>query len=127
MAKINNLVDLAEVVGARNCSDFEELIAVISRRLYKDTECGISFYAKDCKSIWLAGYCEGTDAECPGHEMFFPFDSDEFFKQVGIADKEGCDLWNKTHGCEKCGPEDECGNRQVNPKCEKCGGSGMII
>ena len=41
----------------------------------------------------VAGYAEGVDAECPSHEMVFPFDDEDFDAAVKEADQEGCDLW----------------------------------
>jgi hypothetical protein len=44
-----------------------------------------------------------------------------------VADKDGCELWDETHGCDDCGEEDEFGNRPINPECVSCGGAGAVI
>lgn len=94
---IRNLLDLSMHLG---CA---ETVASISRRLYKDTECGISFWA-DRTSVSVAGYAEGTDAECQPYVLTFPFTDTEFDKAVENADAEGCLLFDETH-CSECGAE----------------------
>ena len=105
MAKwIYNLTDLAHHVGAATVNG-------IAHRLYKDTECGISFLANGDRRVTLTGYCEGSDRWCPPHSLDFPFSKEEFDAAVDEADRDGCDTWDETHGCAECGPEDVNGDR----------------
>lgn len=127
---IENDQQLADEVG-------EETPDRVGRRLYKATECGIGFAFRK-GGIILAGYCEGTDRECPSYEMNYPFEANDFWKTVEQADKDGCELWNQTHGCEKCWPNgtvDDVGNTfepgeiggPVNPDCQNCQGFGIVL
>ena len=131
---INNIKELAQEVCAS-----DDTARGVARRLYKDTNCGIGFYSES-GSIVLSGYCEGTDMDCESHVLEYPFAPDEFWKLVNQADQDGCDMWDKTHGCEKCwggevvcdewgneaGPEDY-GVRPVDKECKECGGNGIVI
>lgn len=118
---IRNLEALAEHVGAGRPTDES-----IARRLYKDTNCGISFWT-DGKRVVVAGYCEGSERECPPHAFEFPFEERAFDEAVEEADNEGCEVWNDTHGCEKCNTSEIDGDKPVDPNCQACGGAGMVI
>lgn len=92
---IRDLAELAAHVGA-----YRPTVKSIAHRLYKDTDCGISFWAPEGDSpdrVVVAGYAEGTDAECPNHELKFPFESDDFDLTVETADREGVELFEETH------------------------------
>jgi len=119
---IRNLSDLAARVGANR--DTEKSIA---RRLFKDTECGISFWTTQT-GVGVAGYCEGDVGDCPSYTLDYPFTETEFEDAVEVADRDGCELWDETHGCAVCG--EEIGGRiliPVNPDCESCKGRGEPI
>ena len=89
----------------------------------------------------VAGYCEGTDQDCEPHEVLLPCKPGEIDEAIADADKDGCRLWNETHGCEKCWPDgycDEWGNewspeednwvgQPINSECKTCNGIGTII
>lgn len=89
----------------------------------------------------VAGYTEGTDRECTPHEVLLPCMTEEVDLAILVADQDGCDLWNETHGCYHCYPEgycDEVGNewapdgdnwigQPINPECVTCQGLGTII
>ena len=126
---IRNIQDLAQLVeSARDASTGatdEETGKSIARRLYKDTSCGISFWHNDC-GIVVTGYCEGSDDYIEGHPLGFPFDEAKFWEAVEAADKDGCNTWDETHGCEECGEEVD-GRIPVNPDCTNCDGDGIII
>lgn len=94
-----NLADLAAHLGASNVDGIE-------KRLFKDTICGISFYAnRETGEVSVAGYAEGTgDASCVPITFTFPIDLDEFDKAVERADLEGCELFDEYH-CSVCGGE----------------------
>ena len=51
--------------------------------------------------------------------------ADEADKQK--AEEEAEEIWNDTHGCPDCGPENDYGYRSINPACKTCKGEGMII
>ena len=101
----------------------------LSRSIFKYTECGCSFYHDPAgEYVSVSGYVEGYDGELPSHRLYFPFAYSRFLKALGEADKEGCDVWNDTHGCEDCGEEDPyTGYRPVNPNCKTCNGEGQIL
>lgn len=126
---IRNIQELAhEVSAARDASvgaTDEETAKSIARRLYKDTRCGISFWT-DGATVVVSGYCEGVDVDCQNHELTFPFETEKFWEAVEEADKDGCEMWDMTHGCEKCGEEID-GHIPVNPGCKSCGGHGTVI
>ena len=131
---INNLKELSEEVCAA-----DDTASSIAKRLYKDTNCGIGFHS-DPKYVLVSGYCEGIDQECESYQIEYPFRADEFWEFVKQADKDGCELWDKTHGCEDCwggesicnewgdivGPQDY-GMRPIDTGCTGCSGEGMII
>lgn len=89
----------------------------------------------------VSGYCEGTDIECDSHEVFLSCTPDAIDDAISQADKDGRDLWDQTHGCQKCHPDgtcDEWGNewspdgdnwigQPVNPDCVECKGSGVVL
>jgi len=106
-----NLADLA----AHLCAP-RDTAASIAKRLFKDTRCGISFYAyPDGHQALVAGYAEGAgDAYCEPIILAFPIDLDEFDRAVEQADQEGCDLWDEHH-CHACGAE-----KGYEENCESC-------
>ena len=109
--------------------DGDDMAKRIARRLYKSTSCGISFWT-DGGRVIVTGYCEGTDRECQGHAITYPFREADFWAACDEADADGCAVWNETHGCEKCWPEGEYGEhdeRPINPGCPECKGQGTII
>lgn len=86
-------------------------------------------------SVSVAGYCEGTDMECPEHGLDFPFSPGEFYAMVEAADQDGCALWDDTHGCEDCAthlgipvedgvPAEPC---PVWKACPSCEGHGIVL
>ncbi len=102
---INNFDDLCELVQpARNEPKS------VARRLYKDTECGISFNAMEAR-VFLAGYAEGSDVDLPWYTLEYPFTAERFWGVVKQADQDGCDAWDEANdgGCE-------------NPECLDCYG-----
>jgi hypothetical protein len=94
---INTIFDLARETGVGGDIDAATANRRIASRLFKDTECGISFRS-DCGGVVVAGYCEGTDAECPPIALSYPFPPETFWDAVQQADKDGCDLWDEVHG-----------------------------
>ena len=77
--------DLKDYFGTEN----------IERMVYKYTDCGCCYLAKE-DYISIAGYAEGSgDAECPEHLLYFPFTIEEWENALSEADREGCELWEE--------------------------------
>lgn len=73
----------------------------VGRVLFKYTDCGCCYLAKE-DYVSVAGYAEGSgDAECAEHRLYFPFTIEEWCDAVEAADQEGCELW------EECNRDDE--------------------
>jgi hypothetical protein len=127
---IHSVFGLAEEVSAtRDGSEGDGADVVgrsIAHRLFKDTSCGVSFWSQPTKVV-ITGYCEGSDHYIEGRELCFPFTADQFWAAVNAADRDGCDVWDATHGCNDCGEPDEFGDIACNPQCRTCGGEGMVL
>lgn len=94
---VNSIWDLAEEIGLGLKGEEAELVVrSIAKRLFKDTECGISF-SSTCEGVTVAGYAEGSDAELPGHTLEYPFPPDHFWEAVKVADQEGCEEWERAN------------------------------
>lgn len=126
-----------EIGGDVTARDAETAGRLIAKQLYKNTSCGISFIPDD-NGVRVAGYCEGWDGECSPHRLQYPFTMNEFWEAVEAADKDGCDAWDDSHGCEQCWDEDnvpldeagaprEFGNWPVNKECPHCAGEGVAL
>ena len=73
----------------------------IEKMVFKYTDCGCCYLAKE-GYVSIAGYAEGSgDAECPEHRLYFPFTYEEWSNALKEADQEGCDLWHE------CNDEEE--------------------
>jgi len=90
---IQNIRDLAREVGIPDCfeGDFGKAVGLY---VYKNTECGCVFESLD-DGVRFAGYAEGADADCPDHYLKYPFDADEFWSELYVADYEGIDMWHE--------------------------------
>ncbi len=95
---ICNLDDLAHTIGAGHQT--EESIA---KRLFKDTECGITFSAH-AAGVTVAGFAEGSDAECPPHALDYPFSAEEFEAAITEADTEGCEAFDDANEYDEHAP-----------------------
>ena len=114
MDKGNRAFNIADL--AAHLSAARDTAASIAKRLFKDTECGISFYVYPGGTrVTVAGYADGSgDAYCEPIVMAFPIDLAEFDKAVERADQEGCDLFDEFH-CHICGSE-----TGYEEPCENC-------
>jgi hypothetical protein len=94
-----SLKDLAVYVGAENyLRPYTTTGAVsgIARRLYKDTDCGITFtYTEKPPSVKVAGFCEGSQGYGIPYTLYFPFTQREWNDAVKSADLDGCDEWHQ--------------------------------
>ena len=100
----------------------------LERSLFKYTRCGccIGFYHDH---LSVNGYVEGWDGELPTIDLEWGrFTIKQFNQAVEVADQQGVDMWNDTHGCPDCGiGESEYGGLCVNPECKSCEGAGEVI
>lgn len=79
--------DLKRALG---CND-------INNYCFKYTECGCCYSSRQ-GGIMVCGYAEGSgDAECPSHNLDFPFTLEQFNTALQLADDEGCELWDMCH------------------------------
>jgi hypothetical protein len=120
---ITNVADLAEHLGA------DPTEASIAKRIYRATECGAWLkITDDATNVEIGSIVEGVDGPTAGPEVLtFPFTVPEFDAAVQTVEDQASEIWNATHGCEQCGPEDDGGYRHVNPECAGCKGEGVII
>jgi len=78
--------------------------------------------------IAIGSIVEGVDWNTETHELKYPFTEEDFWEAIALVECEAKDIWNSTHGCEKCGEEDyETGYIAINPLCESCKGKGIIM
>ena len=81
--------------------------------------------------LGVGSIVEGIDAEVPTIEVpCRPLRTlrRRFYRAVENVNTQAGELWNQTHGCEACGPEDpETGYRAINPACKACDGHGTVI
>jgi hypothetical protein len=121
------ILDHTDLAKHLDCEPTEGGIGSV---LYRNTECGIIFSLVP-GGVSVAGYCEGVDETCDPRTLAYPFDSADFDKLVGDADKDGITLWNQTHGCPECFDADrdpyDDGPALVDPNCAFCGGEGVIL
>lgn len=135
MTTINNLRELAEEVCYAVYDDDtdEQLKKRIAKALFKATSSGICFgLTEEGSGVEMAGYCEGLDYwDFDNHCLQFPFEMEEFWKAATMADKDGVNAWNETHGCDECASagwgNPETGYTMINPECPSCNGDGIII
>jgi predicted RNA-binding Zn-ribbon protein involved in translation (DUF1610 family) len=87
---IATLEELAEHLGAAHPT-----VESIAKRLFKDTECGISFTVADGECI-VAGYVEESDTVCPPYKLRLGyFTAEQFDRAVEMADEDGCRIFNE--------------------------------
>ncbi len=105
--------------------DFEEYW---SRRVYKGTTCGAWLVVEDIDQIALGSIVEGVDYGTATYYLTWPFTSADFGDALDKIETEARDIWNDTHGCKDCYPEQNEGldGMIVNPDCKTCKGHGVI-
>lgn len=75
--------------------------------------------------IVISSVITGTDTHLSPEYLTFPFTGTEFDKAVKNAEAH-TNLWNTTHGCEACDPENHPdGGGPINPDCTVCDGTGI--
>lgn len=77
--------------------------------------------------VRVGSIVEGVEEYAKPQELLFPFAEEDWDAAVQAVEDDTKRIWDETHGCSKCGLEDEFGRAAVNPECESCKGSGVII
>ena len=106
----------------------------IATTVYKYTSCG-AWVALDYYGwIRMGSIVEGVDECTDVFELEFgKFTIDDFNKALDSIEEQAKEIWDRTHGCEDCYPddypEDPLGlyTNPVNPECETCEGYGAVI
>lgn len=125
-------------VAAHFGADFDpnavmaENSARLSHRVYEDTACGAwaAFMRRDVADAWtfrVGSIVEGIDAEVTPEEVTLPCTPADLDRAVKAVEDAAESLWNETHGCDACGPENDTGYRSINPNCASCHGEGTIL
>jgi hypothetical protein len=87
---IENWSDFTVAFGV----DADTREAVVAKYIFKGTTCGCCF-RKRPDGVSFCGYAEGADAECPEHRLTYPFQMDEFWRELDEADAEGVEMWHE--------------------------------
>jgi len=127
---INNFDEFlkARGFGEKNADD-------VKRNTYKYTNCG-AFFEKEDWGVAVGSIVEGVDEGTETWKLTYPFELKIFWAYVADVEREAEQIWEATHGCEKCWSEpqaDEWGNERefgawpINPDCKTCKGEGAII
>ncbi len=107
----------------------------IQRRIYKDTSCG-AWLEVDAEGLHVGSIVEGVDWDTPTHTLtpgeYLAMEEGDLERwldrNIEEVEVEAQEIWDETHGCDGCGPEDpETGYIPVRPDCPRCGGSGEVI
>ena len=69
---------------------------------------------------------EGCDAEVGGEPLYLPCSPQDIDDTVQYVEDETRQIWNDTHGCEKCNDDGEVGGN-INPDCQACKGHGVCL
>ncbi len=78
--------------------------------------------------VKIGSIVEGVDHGTGTHELFFPFTEKTWWEAVKEVEDEAKDIWDETHGCQDCYPEeDTTETNPINPECKSCKGQGTII
>ena len=105
----------------------------IETTVYKYTACGAWVDLKEKGWIRMGSIVEGVDEETDVHELEFgKFTIDDFNKTLDSIEEQAKEIWDRTHGCEDCYPEEREafeweGICPINPDCGSCEGAGIII
>ncbi len=142
-----------EVLAEFDCKNWGEFY----RRLYKGSDCGVSvgvvFAGPDqtiyCDRLYdfgpeewpievhISSIVEGVDQETETIVVDLLPDNpmDRIYAACDEIEKQAQEIWDATHGCDKCaeliekelgfGPLD--GENHVHPDCPECGGQGIVI
>ena len=84
-------------------------LASLSRRIYKDTDAGCPIdWNVETQTFTVYPYCEGFDGDLSDHaqSVTLPCESEEIGVAIDAAEKVSREVWDATHGCEKCHTSD---------------------
>lgn len=132
---INSTEDLCNTVGTSIYEDPERTEGALSKAIFKGTSCG-AWVHTEAGGVTVGSIVEGADECTEAHQLYYPFNSDQFWKALEAVEREANEIWKDTHGCEHCWPDgyfDEwCseftfGGWPINPDCEMCKGEGVIL
>lgn len=98
----------------------------------------VPVYKYHTGGVCVGSIVEGTEQCADPVTLYFPFYASQFWEALTGIEEQCNEIWNETHGCEKCWPEgtvDQYGNEfepgeigaPVNPDCGACSGEGAII
>ncbi len=91
---LNNIVDLANVVGVSTLGNTQEhILALIAKAVYKSTVYGVNVYQYPAdesdnldreviRALKIGGIVEGTDIEISSSMLAFPFSAGSFWDAV---------------------------------------------
>lgn len=95
---IHNIFELANAIGVRSSRpNQQEQVELISRAIYKSTDCGAWVAALDPIDFFVGGVrvgsiVEGCDAETTIHTLAFPFTPEQFWAVVERVDEEAASI-----------------------------------
>ena len=116
---------LSHQYGGETIEDVERLVV---RGVYKYTNYGAScYFPEEGYRVHVAGYVEGTDIDCTVFELTWPFTMEDWWDALTACEEEASEIWDRTHGCDDCGSENELGGIDISPSCPSCKGEGVII
>ena len=129
-AELAMLDDEARAIVAQALSEpLDTSWSRLTHSAYKYTSCGLSLYHTDevAGRVVISSIIEGIDQTTDSYALDWPFTAQQVEATIDRVEKEAKAIWDATHGCEDCGPEDMFGYRQVNPLCPSCAGDGIIL
>lgn len=129
-AELAMLDDEARVVVALALGEpSDSTWAHLTHSAYKYTVCGASLYHTDEAPgrVIISSIVEGIEQTTESYSLQWPFTPQQIEEALDKVEVEAAELWDVSHGCQDCGPEDVFGNRPINPNCLSCRGSGTIL
>ena len=107
--------------------DAESYEEVISKAVFKVTQCGAFLKIINQYTIQLGSIVEGCDFGTETYTLVWPFSPTEFWETLDEIEGEASYIWDQTHGCDYCHVEGEWGHEAIDPLCKNCKGQGVVI
>ena len=114
-------------IGKHLRFDTESYEDLLSRAVYKGTDCGAWLKIRTPDTIQLGSIVEGCDFGTETRTLTWPFTAKEFWDALDEIEREAAYIWDQTHGCECCHMEGEWGHDAIDPLCKNCRGQGAVI